>query len=489
MTSTIDTTERRSGNNALAAALVCLVTVVAFETMSVATIMPKVLDDIGGLGLYGWAFSGLALGEVMGIVIAGTWTDRVNPVRPILVGLFVYSVGLVISGSANDMLVVVIGRVLQGYGSGTVPAVAYVCVGRGFAEAERPRVFAWMSTAWVVPSMIGPSAAGVLEKHVGWRAVFLGLIPVVIGVGALAIRPISRLGNPIGDGVVPSDAPGVGSAGRTVRLASVAVLGTGLALGAFQLRNAGALSGLFVVGVVTLVWAFRQIAPAGTLRLARGVPSTVAVRGMLTFAFLGADAYVSLALQDVKGMSATSAGIVLSSAALTWTAGSWYSAKRITEVGPRRLVTAGLGVVVTGIVAMVLVVNSSVSPWWAIGAWLLGGLGIGLAYAPLTQAVISAADPAQLGAATSALQLSDVLGFALGTGLGGAVIALADRHGAEVDGSSVHAGVLMVFGVTAAVGLLGVAAARRMHRYLGGDTPAASKTLEATSAGDVSSSS
>ncbi|HQF95184.1 MAG TPA: MFS transporter [Microthrixaceae bacterium] len=491
MTSTIDTTaERRSGNNALAAALVCLVTVVAFETMSVATIMPKVLADIGGLGLYGWAFSGLALGEVMGIVIAGTWTDRVNPVRPILVGLVVYSIGLVISGLANDMLVVVIGRVLQGYGSGTVPAVAYVCVGRGFAEAERPRVFAWMSTAWVVPSMIGPSAAGVLEKHVGWRAVFLGLIPVVICVGALAIRPIARLGNPVAGATPTPDDGAVGSPARTVRLATVAVLGTGLALGAFQLRNVVALSGLFVLGAVTLVWAFRRIAPAGTLRLARGVPSTVAVRGMLTFAFLGADAYVSLALQDVKGMSATSAGIVLSSAALTWTAGSWYSAKRITRVGPRRLVTAGLAAVVVGIAAMVLVVNSSVNSWWAIGAWLVGGLGIGLAYAPLTQAVISAADPAQLGAATSALQLSDVLGFALGTGLGGAIIALADRHGATVDGSSVHAGVLLVFGVTAAVGAVGVASARRMHRYLGGDEPpTADATAAANAAGAATSSS
>ena len=60
----------------LAAALVCLVTVVAFETMSVATIMPEVRADIGGLSLYGWAFSGLALGEVIGIVVAGSWADR-----------------------------------------------------------------------------------------------------------------------------------------------------------------------------------------------------------------------------------------------------------------------------------------------------------------------------------------------------------------------------------------------------------------------------
>ena len=470
--------ERRSGN-ALAAALVCLVTVVAFETMSVATIMPKVLDDIGGIGFYGWAFSGLALGEVMGIVIAGTWTDRVNPVRPILVGLLVYSIGLVISGVANEMYVVVIGRVLQGYGSGTVPAVAYVCVGRGFAESERPRVFAWMSTAWVVPSMVGPSAAGALAQSIGWRAVFLGLIPVVIGVGALAIGPIARLGDPAGKpdatpaAAADAAADAAGSASRTVRLAVVAVVGTGLALGALQIEQLPVLAVLLVVGLATLVWAFRKIAPEGTLRLARGVPATVAVRGMLTFSFLGADAYVALALHDVRGMTVRDAGIVLSSAALTWTGGSWFSARNIERVGPRRLVTAGLTLVVIGIAAMTAVIHTQVNPWLAVGAWLVGGLGIGLAYAPLTQAVISAADPTQLGAATSALQLSDVLGFALGTGLGGAMVALADHHAVRVDSSTVHAGVLLVFAVTAAVGVLGVIASRRMRRYLSGDGPGA----------------
>ena len=266
--------------------------------MSVATIMPKVLDDIGGISLYGWAFSGLALGEVIGIVIAGNWTDRVNPVKPILVGLAVYVVGLIVSGVANEMFVVVVGRVLQGYGSGTVPAVAYVCVGRGFAEEQRPQVFAWMSTAWVVPSMVGPSAAGWLGDHIGWRAVFLGLIPVVIGVGALAIRPIAALGSPVAEG---HESDGQGA--RTVRLATLAVLGTGLALAALQFRQIPLLVAVLVTGLVALVWAFREIAPAGTLRLARGVPATVAVRGMLTFAFLGADAYVALALHDVRGMS------------------------------------------------------------------------------------------------------------------------------------------------------------------------------------------
>lgn len=460
------------GGRSLAAALVCLVTVVAFETMSVATIMPDVKADIGGISLYGWAFSGLALGEVMGIVLAGSWADRANPARPIMVGLTVYTAGLVVSGTANSMIVVVVGRVLQGFGAGTVPAVAYVCVGRGFAEDERARVFAWMSTAWVVPSLVGPGAAGLISRHAGWRMVFLGLIPIVLGVGALALRPIGALGRP----AVTSD-PGTPTARRTVLLAATAVAGTGVALGGLQSTSVPLLAVLVVGGGGVLVWAFRQITPVGTLRVAPGLPAAVAVRGMLTFGFLGADAFVALALTNVRGTSTQFAGLVLSSAAFTWTAGSWTSARAIARVGPRRLVGVGLMFVTIGVGAMAAVVSTDVSPWFAVGAWMIGGLGIGLAYSPLSQAAISAADPGRLGAATSALQLSDVLGFALGTGLGGALVAIAEKRSIAIDGSRVFAGVSMVWAVTGLVAVVGALSSRRMTKMLGGDAPLGDVTL------------
>lgn len=458
-------TEGRRHPRGLAAALVFLVTVVAFETMSVATIMPEVRSDLGGLALYGWAFSGLALGEVVGIVFAGYWADRANPVRPIVFGLVVYTLGLVVSGAAGSMTVVVIGRVLQGYGAGTVPAIAYVCVGRGFAEDERARVFAWMATAWVVPSLIGPAAAGVIAHQFGWRWVFLGLIPIVVGVGALAVAPIKRLGRP-DDRAEPSTALDDERPLRVIRLALVAVAGTGLALGGMQASAVVIAAACVVVGGASLAWAFARITPPGTLRLRPGLPAAVAARGMLTFAFLGADAFVALALTDVRHTSTRFAGMVLSSAAITWTAGSWISARSIASAGPRRLVSIGMMVVVAGIVAMSVVVSTSVSPWFAVGAWLLGGLGVGLAYSPLSQAVIAAAEPAQLGAATAALQLSDVLGVALGSGLGGALVAIADRREVRIDGSTVQAGVTMVWVITAAMGLFGIVAASRMSRYL-----------------------
>jgi MFS family permease len=267
----------------------------------------------------------------------------------------------------------------------------------------------------VVPALIGPAAAGVISRHAGWRMVFLGLIPIVLGVGALAIRPIAALGAPVvGEG---QERP----SWDVIGLAVVAVVGAGVMLGGLQSRSVPLLVVLVVLGGAALGWAFRRITPAGTLRVARGLPAAVAVRGMLTFAFLGADAFVALALTNVRGTSTQFAGVVLSSAALTWTAGSWTAARTIGRVGPRALVSGGLVLVGVGLVAMAWVVGTDVSPWFAVGAWLVGGLGIGLAYSPLSQAVLAAADPAEMGAAASALQLSDVLGFALGSGIGGAL--------------------------------------------------------------------
>jgi MFS family permease len=228
---------------------------------------------------------------------------------------------------------------------------------------------------------------------------------------------------------------------------------------------------LVVGGFAALLWSFLQLSPVGTLRVARGLPAAVAVRGMVTFSFLGADAFVSLALHDVRGMSIRQAGVVLSSAVLAWTGGSWFAARTIQRLGPRRLVTMGMACITLGIGAMALVVSTSISPWFAIGAWLVAASGIGMSYAPLSQAVISSADPAQLGAATSALQLSDVLGFALGTGFGGALVALADRHDVELGGSTVHAGVIMAFAVTGTVAFAGVFCARRLHRHLSDSHP------------------
>ena len=188
--------ERRT----LTVGLVLTITLVAFESLAIATVMPVVSDDLGGLGLYGWVFSGFFLGNLLGIVLAGQDADRHGPARPFAVGLATFALGLLGGGLAPSMGVLVAARVLQGIGAGAIPAVAYVSVGRVYPPALRPRLFAIFSTAWVVPGLIGPAVAAVVAAAVGWRWVFLGLLPLVIAAGILVVLALRHVPPPASPG-------------------------------------------------------------------------------------------------------------------------------------------------------------------------------------------------------------------------------------------------------------------------------------------------
>ena len=143
--------------------LVMTITLVAFEALAISTVMPVVSDDLGGLGLYGWVFSGFFLGNLLGLIIAGQAADERGTALPFLVGLVLFSAGLCLGGLAPTMGVLVAARVLQGLGAGAIPAIAYATVGRCYPAAIRPRVFAVFSTAWVVPGLIGPASSSAIE--------------------------------------------------------------------------------------------------------------------------------------------------------------------------------------------------------------------------------------------------------------------------------------------------------------------------------------
>src|SRR5260370_41263179 len=160
----------------LTVGLVLAVTLVAFEALAIATVLPVVSRHLGDLRLYGWVFSAFMLTSLIGIVLAGTLADRVPLGRPMLAGLGLFALGLVIGGLAPDMPVLVAGRAVQGLGAGVVPAVAYVAISRGYPDEYRPRMFAVMSTAWVVPGLVGPAIAALVAAAVGWRGGVLGRV-------------------------------------------------------------------------------------------------------------------------------------------------------------------------------------------------------------------------------------------------------------------------------------------------------------------------
>ena len=134
--------------------LLLTVSCVAFETLAVATVLPAVVADLGGIDLYGWTFSAFLLTQLVGIVISGLLADERGPIWPFALGIVLFSVGLLVGGLAPSMPALIAGRALQGLGGGAISSIAYVAIGRGYPEGAKPRMLALTSTAWVVPGLV-----------------------------------------------------------------------------------------------------------------------------------------------------------------------------------------------------------------------------------------------------------------------------------------------------------------------------------------------
>lgn len=464
------------GRRPLLVAVVSLVTVVAFESLAVTTVMPIVESELGKIWLYGWVFATFYIGTLIGVVVGGNAVDRVRPIGPMLVGIALFVAGLAIGGLAVSMEMLVAGRFLQGLGAGVVPAVSYVVVARGFPSEFHPRVFAAMSTAWVVPALVSPIVASYIAHHIGWRWVFLGLIPVTVVITAVGAPRIAPIG--LGSGDQPTSADDVSdpdpsadptSSGPRRVTISVLVLAVSAAMVIGGLEVSNPLSGLPIaaVGSVVLVVVFRRLTPSGTLSLTPRLPAAVMLRGMLTYTFFAADAYVSLAVTSVRGMTTTFAGFSLLMSSGSWTIGSWLQARAMNSVnhGPpearhrmsARLVRTGGVLLAVGALGETSALFSSVPVWvWIVSSTTMG-LGMGLAYTTISVVVLGEAESGREGEATASLQLSDILGMAMGTGIAGAIVAIGDRVG-----SGPLLRVLPIFAFSAFMGLVIAASGRRL---------------------------
>ena len=434
------------GRRALTLGLVFTVTLVAFEGLAAATILKVINDDLRDIGLLGWVLSAFFLGSLFGVVAAGYEADRKGPARPFVAGLVLFGIGLVGAGLAPTMVVLVTARAVQGVGAGAIGAVAYVAIGRAYPGEIQPRMFAVLSSAWVVPGLIGPAISGGVASAFGWRWVFIGLLPLVALAGVMTTRALHALGPPGGE--VPIDR----------RLNALAlVVGAGLVLAGGSSHSPIVLVPLVVVGGIVGARAYIGLVPAGTVRLARGMPAAVALRGLLTFAFFGTDGWVVFTVTDVRNSSILIGGIALTAATLTWTGGSWIQERRVRRVGPQTFVRVGVLLIATGIGLMILVAQAAVPTTTAVLAWAVAGLGMGLAYSPIALVVLAEAPIGGEGAATASLQLSETLGVALGTGVAGAIVAA----GATLGWAGGNA-LTIAFAVSAAVALFIAAAAIRL---------------------------
>jgi Arabinose efflux permease len=403
--------------------LVLTITLVAAEALAVSAAMPIVSRELGGLELYGLVFAAFLVGTLVGNVLAGTLIDRRGVVFPFVLGLSLFTIGLALAGASVSMPMLIGARLIQGVGGGAIPTIAYVAIGRSLPPSLRPRMFATLSTAWILPGILAPSLAGIVAQAFNWRWIFIGLLPLIAVSGTMAYRGLRSLA------ATPTSAQGSSSGSR---LRDGLIVGAGAAMVAMGLAgdSPALVFGLGAVGLAVTAWGFRRIAPAGTLRAARGIPTAILLRGLLTFAFFTVDTYVALLLVEVRGWSAAAAGIALTGATLSWTAGSWTQARLSERFPHERFVRVGFPVVALGIAGLGLILIPAVPAWLVVPIFAFGGFGMGLAYAQFALIVLRDVPRAAQGEVTGSLAMSDTLGTALGLSVAEAFVAASVRAGA-----------------------------------------------------------
>ena len=288
----------------------------AFETLAVATILPKIVADLGGLSFYGWSFSAYMLATLVGLILAGDEADQRGPALPFLIGVVSFVLGLILAVIAPTMIVFVLSRAVQGFGAGILVSVIYACVGQGYPEHLKPRMVAMLASAWVIPGLIGPALAGIISDFFGWRWVFLGLVfilPLGIGLVLPALSKLTRLKK--------------NREARTFdvrRLLATAglVAGAGMTLTGLQVQSLPLALVLLLFGLAIGIPSLRFVLPPGTLSVKAGLPAAIVTIGLLSIAFFGAEAFLPLTLISIRGQNTIIAGIALTAATLSWTAGS-----------------------------------------------------------------------------------------------------------------------------------------------------------------------
>ncbi|CAM2903157.1 MFS transporter [Saccharomonospora xinjiangensis] len=426
------------------AGLLLVITLLAFESMGVATATPAMVADLDGGDLYSWPFTTFLVASVAATVLSGRVCDRHGPAPSLLIAPWIFLAGLVAAGLAPTMGVLLAGRALQGFGTGALMVATSVLIALTYDDRDRPVIYAANAAAWVIPAVVGPSIAGLVTETVGWRWVFLGLVPLMLlGIGLL-LPVVRRLPAHVAD-------PSARRAG--IPSAVAAALAVAALTWAAQHPSPAALA-YGVPALVVVAVALRRLLPEGTLRGRPGLPTVVASRSLIGGAFAGMEAYLPLIMSEVHGYNAALAGLPLTVSALSWSAASAVQG-RYLGWGRETLLRAGFAFVAVGLALFALLAWGDAPAWVAFAAAAFGGAGMGVGLPSISVLLLRLSPEAERGFNTSAMQLGDWISSALAIGAGGVLLALGGGA------TNPSAGITTLASALAAIAVLGVVLARR----------------------------
>lgn len=410
------------------AALLMSMFMAAMEATVVATAMPTVISDLGGLALYGWVAAAYLLASTVTVPLYGKLADR-HGRKPILMsGITLFLIGSLASGASTSIELLIAFRALQGLGAGAMQPIVLTIIGDLYTPAERGRVQGFFGAVWGIAGVSGPILGGAIVALVSWRWVFWINLP--LGLATLAVLAVAYREAPRARQTTPLDLAGAAAilfSSLALLLAAsgvlpwvTAALGIVLAV-AFVLLEKRVKDPLLPIGLVTRP----RIAVAASASL------------LLGGAMMGVLSFLPLHVQGVLSGAPTEAGLVIAPMLVGWPIASAMTSRLLMRIGYRRPIRIGVVVATLGMAALAWLAVAR-APMWTLGASMfVFGAGMGLANTALLIGVQASVGWEQRGVATALTQFARTMGGALGVGALGAM--LAAKLGAALPPATVRA--------------------------------------------------
>lgn len=400
--------------------LMLVLLLAALDSTIVATALPTIVGDLGGLQHIAWVVTAYLLAQTVVMPIYGKLGDLYGRKVVLQAAIVIFLVGSALCGISQSMPELIAFRAIQGLGGGGLVVTTQAALGDVVSPRERGRYSGLFGAVFGVASVAGPLLGGFLTGSLSWRWIFYINIP--FGILALVVLGLSFPG--VTERVQRSiDWLGalLLAGGLTALVLFTSLGGNTLAWGSPEMI---ALAGLGLVMLSGFVWADRRASePVLPLRLFRNrVFSVTSAVGLIVgFALIGSVTFLPLFQQVVKGLSPTQSGLQLIPLMGGVLVASIASGQIISRRGRYRIFPiAGTGLTVVGLL-MLSQVGAGTSETTLAVEMLVVGLGLGMVMQVLVLAVQNAVDYEDLGVATSGASLFRSIGGSLGTAVLGAV--------------------------------------------------------------------
>jgi len=392
----------------------------------VAPALPRIVAELGGLEHYSWIAVSALLASAVTVPIAGKLSDLYGR-KPFYVGgIVLFTAGSLIAGLAPSFEVLIVSRVVQGIGMGTLMPLSQAIIGDIISPRERGKYQGLMGAVFGLSSIVGPLVGGTITDNLSWRWLFFLNLPIAaLALGFIVpfmhlphVRRAHRI-----------DVAGIVSLSVALTSGLLATVwgGTQYPWDSWQIIG---LYGLAAVALVAFVAAERRaeepVLPLGLWRNPIFTFSNLA-GAAVAMGMFGAIYFIPVFLQGVTGASATNSGALLIPMSVSMIGMSIVNGQLISRTGRYKApLLAGLVVMAIGFWLLTLM-GPDTSDGEVIRNMVIIGLGLGTSMQTFTLIVQNAVGREVMGVATSATQLSRSIGSTVGIAVLGTVMAQSLR--------------------------------------------------------------